>query len=242
MVDRQSNAPDSSAPEPLSLTAFAASLYHAQRADNYFKFLKNLSEEDLANFVQGLLRQVGDAIDDGSTEALARFVEQGQVAAYVPTQTPSPLRPDFPDAPFAPLRKPLRETTMALFTSGAVYSDDQDPYYPAELSYEQAVREVRKATERFPSLRVIPAETPEERLRVGHVAYDIRAAQKDINVIFPLTRLRELAQEGVVGALAEHNYSYHGLTNIPRLMQESAPQWAHMLKADNVDAVFLTAG
>jgi hypothetical protein len=105
MVDRQSNAPDSSAPEPLSLKAFAASLYHAQRADNYFRFLKNFSEEDLASFVQGLLRQVGDAIDDSSTEALTRFVEQGQVAAYVPTQTATPFRPDFPDAPFAPMRR-----------------------------------------------------------------------------------------------------------------------------------------
>jgi D-proline reductase (dithiol) PrdB len=242
MVDQQINAPDSSQPEPLSLKDFAASLYHAGRADNFFKFLKNFSEEDLANFVQGLLRQVGDAIDDGSTEALARFVQQGQVAAYVPTQTPTPFRPDFPDAPFATLRKPLREATVALFSSGAIYLDDQEPYYPVDLTYKQAVREVRKATERLPSLRVIPAETPEERLRVGHVAYDIRAAQKDINVIFPLTRLRELVQEGVIGALAERNYSYHGLTNIPRLMQESAPQWAQMLRDDGVDAVFLTPG
>src|SRR6266516_4207429 len=193
MVDHQANAPDSSGPEPLSLKAFAASLYHAERADNAFKFLKNFSEEDLANFVQGLLRQVGDA-------------------------------------------------TVALFSSGAIYRDDQDPYYPAELTYEQAVRDVHKATERFPSLRVIPAETPEERLCVGHVAYDIRAAQKDINVIFPLTRFRELAQDEVIGALAERNYSYHGLTNIPRLMQESAPQWAQMLKDDGVDAVFLIPG
>ena len=113
---------------------------------------------------------------------------------------------------------------------------------PAERTYEQAVRDVRKATERFPSLRIIPAETPEERLRVGHVAYDIRAAQKDINVIFPLTRLRERVQEGVIGSLAPRSYSYHGLTNIPRLMQESAPAWAQMLKDDGVDAVFLTAG
>jgi len=242
MADSKTRTPDPSGSTPLSLTAFAGSLYHAGRADNYFKFLKNFSEEDLANFVRGLLHQVGDAIDDGSTDALARFVEQGQVAAYVPTQTPTQFRPDYPTAPFATLCKPLREATVALFSSGAIYLDDQDPYYPAELTYEMAVRDVRKATERFPSLRVIPAETPEERLRVGHVAYDIRAAQKDINVIFPLTRFRELAQEGVIGALAERNYSYHGLTNIPRLMQESAPQWAQMLKDDGVDAVFLTAG
>src|SRR6266699_2010414 len=120
MGDSQTRAPDPSGSVPLSLKAFAASLYHAERADNSFKFLKNFSEEDLASFVQGLLRQVGDAIDDGSTDALARFVEQGQVAAYVPTQTPAPFRPDFPDAPFAPLRKPLREATVALFSSGAI--------------------------------------------------------------------------------------------------------------------------
>jgi D-proline reductase (dithiol) PrdB len=242
MVDSPAHPQDSPELEPLSLTAFAASLYHAGRADNYFKFLKNFSEGDLADFLQGLLRQVGDAIDDGGTGALARYVEQGQVAAYVPTQTPTPVRPDFPDSPFAPLRKPLHEATVALFSSAAIYLNDQDPYYPTELTYEQAVRQVRKATERFPSLRVIPAGTPEERLRVGHVAYDIRAAQKDINVIFPLTHLRELAQEGVIGALAERNYSYHGLTNIPRLVQESAPRWAQMLKEDGVDAVFLTPG
>lgn len=242
MADNLPKASDPAERESLTLKAFAASLYHAERADNYFKFLNNFSEEDLANFVQGLLHQVGDAIDDGNTDALARFVQQGQVAAYVPTQTPTAVRPDFPDAPFAPMHKPLHKATIALFTSGAIYCDDQDPYYPAELSYEQAVHDVRKALERFPSLRVIPAEIAEERLRVGHVAYDIRAAQKDINVIFPLMRFRELADEGVIGALAARNYSYHGLTNIPRLIQESAPQWAQMLKQDGVDAVFLTAG
>lgn len=244
MADSQANErpPQTSEAEPLSLTAFAASLYHAERADNFFKFLKNLPEAELANFLQGLLQEVGNAIDDRDTTALTRFVQQGQAQAYIPTQTPSPIRPDFPDAPFTPLRKPLHEATVALFTSGAIYRDDQPPYYPAELTYEQAVREVRKAMERFPSLRVIPADTPVERLRVGHVAYDIRAAQKDINVIFPLTRFHELAQEGFIGALAERNYSYHGLTNIPRLVNETAPQWAQMLKEDDVDAVFLTAG
>ncbi len=242
MADLQANQQDMPAAEPLALTAFAASLYHAERADNYFKFLKTLSEEQLATYLQGLLQQVGNAIDDGDTQSLAHFVQQGQADAYIPGQTVTSFRPDFPDAPFAPLRKPLREATVALFTSGAFYLKDQEPYYSAEMTYEQAVRNVRKAAERFPSLRVIPADTAEEDLRVGHVAYDIRAAQKDSNVIFPLARFRELAQEGYIGALAQRNYSYHGLTNLPRLINESAPQWAQMLKDDGVDAVFLTAG
>jgi D-proline reductase (dithiol) PrdB len=228
--------------EPLSLRAFAQSLYHGERADNYFKFLKNLSEEDLAHFLQRLLQEVGDAIDERDTHKLTTFVQQEQVQAYLPEQTISALRPDFSDSPFAPLQKPLQEATLALFTSGAIYRDDQEPYYPASLTYEQAVKDARQALERVPSLRVIPADTPAERLRIGHIAYDIRAAQKDINVIFPLPLFHELAQEGVIGPLAPRHYSYHGLTNIPRLIKESAPQWAHMLKEDGVDAVFLTAG
>ena len=239
MAEHQHNPPT---PDALALTAFAASLYHADRADNTFKFLKNLSEEDLANTLQELLRIVGDAIDDGDTRTLERFVQQHQASAYIPGQTVAPVRPDFPDAPFAPLRKPLREATIALFTSGAVRLKDQDSFYPPEMTYEEAVRNVRKVAERFPSLRMIPADASEEDLHVDHVAYDIRAAQKDVNVIFPLTRFRELAHEGMIGALAPRNYSYHGLTNLPRLINESAPQWAQMLKEDGVDAVFLTAG
>jgi hypothetical protein len=55
MADSQSREPDLSKPEPLSLKAFAASLYHAERADNYFKFLHTFSEEELASFLQGAI-------------------------------------------------------------------------------------------------------------------------------------------------------------------------------------------
>ncbi len=239
MVDEQKKKNQQ---ELLSLKAFAESLYHRERADNYFKFLRNFSEDDLAHFLQRLLQEVGDAIDDRDTRRLTNFVQQEQAHAYLSEQTISALCPDFPDSPFTPLQKPLHKATLALFTSGAVYCDDQAPYYPASLTYEQAIKDARRALERIPSLRVIPADTRPEHLRVGHIAYDIRAAQKDINVIFPLPLFQELAQEGVIGALASRNYSYHGLTNIPRLIKESAPQWAQMLKDDGVDAVFLTAG
>src|SRR5260370_4146587 len=107
MVDRPSNAPGSSALEPLSLTAFAASLYHAQRADNSFKFLKNFSEEDLANFLQGVLRQAGGAIDSSHTQGPALFVDQAQDSAHTPTPLPTPVRPDFLAFPLPPLHPAL---------------------------------------------------------------------------------------------------------------------------------------
>lgn len=228
--------------ESLTLTAFAESLYHAERADNYFKFLKNVPEQDLPGVLQDLLKVIGDAIDDRDTTALTHFVQQQQVKAYLATQQQSAVRPDLPPVPLAPLRKPLKEATVALFTSGAFYRDDQEPFFPADLPYEQAIRDTRSALEHVASVRMIPGDTPENRLRVGHIAYDLRAAQKDSNVIFPLARFRELAEQGFIGALAPRNYSYHGLTNIGRLRDETAPQWAQMLKDDGVDAVFLTPG
>ncbi len=231
-----------SKPEPLSLAAFAESLYHSERADNNFKFLKNVSEQDLPGVLQNLLKVIGDAMDDRDTTALTHFVQQQQVQAYISSQQPSSVRPDLPPVPMAQLGKPLKDATIALFTSGALYRDDQEPFYPADLSYEQAIRDTRSALERVASVRVIPGDTPESRLRVGHIAYDIRAAQKDSNVIFPLERFRELARQGFIGALAPRNYSYHGVTKIPRLRDETAPQWAQMLKDDGVDAVFLTPG
>ncbi len=229
-------------PAPLTLMDFVNSLWRGERADNYFKFLKERPEKDVDAFFQGLLKTIGDAIDDHDVDGLTRFVQQQQVQFYLPTQTPSQIRPEYPDAPFAPMRKPLHEATIALFTSGAIYRDDQLPFYPASMTYEEAIRNDRSAIERVASLRVIPIDTPEERLRAGHIAYDIRAAQKDINVMFPLTRFRELAAQGVIGTVAEQNYSFQGLTNIPRLRDETAVQWAQMLKDAQVDAVFLTPG
>jgi len=229
-------------PTPLTLMDFVNSLWRGERADNYFKFLKERPEKDVDLFFQGLLRTLGDAIDDRDIDGITRFVQQQQVQFYLPTQMPSPIRPDYPDAPFAPMRKPLSEATIALFTSGAISRDDQAPFYPASMTYDEALRNDRTAIERVASLRVIPVDTPQERLRASHIAYDIRAAQKDINVIFPLTRFRELAAQGVIGAVAENNYSFQGLTNIPRLRDETVVQWAQMLKDAQVDAVLLTPG
>ena len=233
---------------PLTLQAFANSLYHGERADNSFKFLRNQPDADLADFFQGLLREVGDAIDTGDTASLARFVQQAQARGYRPApdtgQRPSQMLQLAEPVPLpqARLKKPLKEARVALFTTGAVYIEGQPPFYPAEWTYDYAVRQARTFFERLPTLRAIPRETPAEQLHAGHIAYDIRAAERDINVIFPLARFRELAASGEIGELAPTSYSFHGLTNVPRLRDEFAPRWAQDVLQEGVDAVFLTPG
>src|SRR5258708_32068862 len=111
----QQSSPDQ---ESLSLKDFAKSLYHGERADNYFKFLNNVAEKNLPPFFQDLLKLVGDAIDDRDTTALAQFVQQQQAQAYISNQSVGALRPDLPAVPLAPLQKPLPKAPIALLTSG----------------------------------------------------------------------------------------------------------------------------
>lgn len=235
-------------PPALSLQAFADSLYHGERADNYFKFLHNFPEPVLAEVLQGLLREIGDAIDTGETAALARFVQQAQVRAYLPPsesgQRPAQMLHLAEPVPLpqATLRKPLSQSRVALFTTGAVALKDQEPFYPAEWSYDEAVRHARTFMQRDPTLKLIPKVTPTEQLRVDHIAYDLRAAERDINVIFPLEHLRDLEAAGEIGELAPNAYSFHGLTNVPRLRDVFAPAWANQLFQEGVSAAVLTPG
>lgn len=232
----------------LSLQTFADSLYHGERADNYFKFLHNFPEPVLAEVLQGLLREIGDAIDTGETTALARFVQQSQVRAYLPPpesgQRPAQMLHLAEPVPLpqVSLRRLLSQSRVALFTTGAVARKDQEPFYPSEWSYDEAVRHARTFMQRDPMLKLIPKETPNDQLRVDHIAYDLRAAQRDINVIFPLEHLRNLEAAGEIGELAPNAYSFHGLTNVPRLRDVFAPQWATQLLQEGVEAAVLTPG
>lgn len=242
------STPTPDEPQPLTLKAFAASLYHGERADNFFKFLNNLEEPTIADFLQALLHEVGDALDTGDTAGLARVVQQEQVRSYLPppdsSNRPAQMLQLAGPVPLAQarLKQPLSESRVALFTTGAVALKEQEPFYPAEWSYAEAVRHARTFLQRDPTLKLIPRDTPNEQLRVDHIAYDLRAAQRDINVIFPLERLRELEATGEIGELAPNAYSFHGLTNVPRLRDHYAPQWAHDLLQEGIDAVVLTPG
>ena len=41
-----------------------------------------------------------------------------------------------------------------------------------------------------------------------------------------MDHLKELATEGIIGELAEENYSFVGATSQKRLLNEAAPEWA----------------
>lgn len=125
--------------------------------------------------------------------------------------------------PWTPLSKPLSACRVALVTSCGVYLRSDPPF---DLSGD-------------PSFRELPASVSAADIGLAHAHYDHQSAQADLNVVFPLDRLRELAAEGRIGAVAPRHYSFMGATPAEGI-RETAPEVARRLKADAVDVVLLT--
>ena len=68
--------------------------------------------------------------------------------------------------------------------------------------------------------------------------FDRTGFQTDWNVVFPLDRLRELVDEGIIGSVAAYHYSFMGATD-PAEMEPAARNLAVLLKGDQVDAALL---
>jgi D-proline reductase (dithiol) PrdB len=90
--------------------------------------------------------------------------------------------------------------------------------------------------------RAIPSTTGPGDLLCSHISinFDRNGFQEDWNVVFPLDRLNELADEGTIGSVAATHYSFMGATD-PVQMVDGAREVAGKLKADNVNAVLLTS-
>jgi len=102
-----------------------------------------------------------------------------------------------------------------------------------------------KDREGDPSYRTIDLTRPLSSLMITHDYYDHTDADKDINIVFPVERLKEFEKEGFVGRIAGRHYSFMGHIigrHIPTLVGTSAPEIARKLKKDNVDVVLLTPG
>jgi len=88
--------------------------------------------------------------------------------------------------------------------------------------------------------RIIPGDTTTNDLVMSHISsnFDRSGFQQDWNIVFPLDRLRELADRAVIGSVAEFHYSFMGAAD-PRQMEATARDLAVVLKKDDVNALVL---
>lgn len=150
------------------------------------------------------------------------FVSKYFISAYKPIESH--------DVPWTPVTKPLSESRVALVTTSGVHHKDQKPFNMSDTNGD-------------PTFRVIDISKPVSSLMITHDYYDHADADQDINIVFPIERLTEFKNEGLIGETADLHYAFMGHTDGPHintLINETAPAVAQRLKADRVDAVILT--
>ena len=133
--------------------------------------------------------------------------------------------------PFTPFDRTLDKSTVAIVTAGGVHLKEQEPFNIADelgdLTY-----------------RIIPPDADSSELKVTHHHYDHADADRDINVVFPIDVLRDLAAEGFIGGVAKKHVGYMGYTMQLKAMYEgTAPEIANQIdKGSGADLVVLTGG
>jgi len=129
--------------------------------------------------------------------------------------------------PYTPLWKPLSQMKFAIVTTAGVHLKTQEPFL----------------LEGDESYRLIPGDAQTADLMVTHPSYDHTDADKDINCVFPLDRLRELAASGLIGGISNKHLGYMGFSNkLKKVYEETVPAMARELERSSADAVILTAG
>lgn len=131
--------------------------------------------------------------------------------------------------PCASLDTPLNKARVALVTTAGLHT-------PQQKGFDQV-------TVGDSSYREIPNTVATRELIESHNSnsFDHAGVEADRNLVFPLDRFRELAERGVIGELNHRHFSFVGsILNPRKLIEETAPEVARLLRADEVDAVFLT--
>jgi D-proline reductase (dithiol) PrdB len=146
------------------------------------------------------------------------------------------IEPEFP-IPWTPLPHPLEDCVFGLVTSGGLYHRGVEPPFDLE-------REWREPTWGDSSYRTIPTDIRKEDVAVSHLHINTEAVLEDMNVLLPIDRFRELAEEGRIGGLAENAYSFMGYQGFPPDASDwrdvYGPEVAEKFKSQGVHCVFLT--
>ncbi|PYM21650.1 MAG: hypothetical protein DMD78_17345 [Candidatus Rokuibacteriota bacterium] len=128
--------------------------------------------------------------------------------------------------PFVRPARPLAAARLALVTTAGLHLRSDRRFGPGEQTF-----------------RVIPSDTPAAEILQSHtsIGFDRTAILRDLNVTFPIDRVRELVARGVLGGLVREAYSFMGaLREVAKLESESGPEVARRLRDAGADVALLT--
>ena len=110
--------------------------------------------------------------------------------------------------PLAPLRKPLAECKLVFISTSGVQPRGTVPFDTVHPVGDYSVRRV-------------PSAARVDELEIHQLKYPTAGAARDLNVIFPIERLRELATEGVIGGLTDNFYTFIGYNMDPERLERT---------------------
>jgi len=128
--------------------------------------------------------------------------------------------------PFRRPAKPLAACRLAIVTTAGVHIRGDRLFTPGDQTY-----------------RVIPSSAPAVDILQSHtsIGFDRVAIMRDINVSFPIDRLRELVARGELGGLGPSNYSFMGAQReVARIEGETGPEVGRRLRDEGVDVALIT--
>lgn len=133
--------------------------------------------------------------------------------------------------PYTPNDKSLSEMTIAIVSTAGAHMIDQEPFdVDGDTTY-----------------RIIDGDANTDHFTVTHGApihrYNQEEPKKDINVIFPLDRIRELKAEGIIADVNNKHISMMGYAmRLQPIEEQTAMPLAKEIVKSKADAVLLTAG
>mgnify|MGYP000070724956 CR=1 FL=1 len=119
---------------------------------------------------------------------------------------------------------PLNQRRVAIISTAGLHKKDDRPFsFDTNDAY-----------------RIIPGDIKASDLVMSHVSanFDRSGFQQDWNVMFPLDRLNEFKEQGLIGSVADFHYSFMGAID-PVPMEAKAREVAKLLLKDKVDAALL---
>ncbi len=129
--------------------------------------------------------------------------------------------------PLAALRKPLNESRLTFVSTAGIQPKGTLPFDTAHPVGDY-------------SFRRVPSDSKPANLEIHQLKYPTFGAERDLNVIFPIERLQELAAESIVGELAPNFFSFIGYNMNPEMLEEKlAEDIADAVEAEAADIVLL---
>ena len=128
--------------------------------------------------------------------------------------------------PYTPFTGELASSKVLLASTAGVHLKSDSPFDPeGDITY-----------------RVVPGEVDTAELMITHTHYDHADADRDPNCVFPLDRLRELAQAEVIGGLTDQHFTMGFALAFRQMREQTFPQLVREIERNRPHLVVLTGG